>query len=102
MARNYIPQLAVLLVVNFYFHQAHAVSEIVYRVTVRDFLPAWCLNSTQYAALNIVDPILTSQPDDGPLGNCPYAAFRQRGEVLGHPDFQRNPVSAQVINVAHW
>ena len=73
-------------------HQVDGLSELTYSVTVRDFLPAFCLTREQLADLGIVDPIF-KVPEGGLLEDCPYKAFRERGEVLGHPDFMRNPVT---------
>lgn len=75
---------------------------IIYQITVRDFLPLWCMRRADFESLNITDPlppgstfdrnlVLTSDKFDAFQGDgvCPYQSYIDAGEISGHPDFNR-------------
>lgn len=78
---------------------------IVYQVTIRDFLPIWCMPFAEFQSYGITD-VLAPNSDIGGgnvlrdssfaqnqgSGVCPYSSYISSGEISGHPDFNR-PVS---------
>ena len=85
----------------------------VYLVTIRDFLPIWCMPVQEFMDLGIDDPD-TEDPHSLRLETykkfqkdalCPYQDYINRGELSGHPDFNR-PVSwrfaLQALDLKLW
>ena len=86
---------------------------IIYQVTVRDFLPIWCMPFAEFQAADIADVFVSGQgvnsgnnlrdatfANNQGSGVCPYGTFITSGEISGHPDFNR-PVSILRIHKAH-
>lgn len=82
------------LLLSVLFVLCHGAPTITYQVTVRDFLPIWCLSEVEFLALDINDPDIDEDNYDNQrgVGVCPYADYLASQEISGHPDFHR-PVS---------
>ena len=83
---------------------------VVYQVTVRDFLSSWCMLREDFLDLNISgiydegaglksNNVLRNETFDFFKGGeeCPYTAYIDRGEISGHPDFQRSVSKVALI-----
>lgn len=73
-------------------------SPVIYQVTVRDFLPIWCMPEVEANSLGLGDGESFNFKAGQRLGSfCPYQSYIDSGEVSGHPDFNR-PVTIRALS----